>query len=122
MISERTIRRQLAKFGLTNKKYERADYKEIHEHLDDVAADVMMEIADVKSEIKQEIFDVESQVQDVAADVKSSVNESTERIISSLTNLFMIDGSKSTVRKPSNICSFPMPVNPMPMSTENLFE
>ena len=122
LISERTIRRQLAKFGLTNKKYERADYKEIHEHLDEVAADVMMEIADVKSEIKQEIFDVESQVQDVAADVKSSVNESTERIISSLTNLFTIDGSKSTVRKPSNICSFPMPVNPMPMSTENLFE
>jgi len=107
---------------MTDKKYERGDYKEIHNHIDEVAADMMLQIDDTKAEIKQEIFDVESQVQDVAADVKSSVNESTERIISSLTNLFTIDGSKSTVRKPSNICSFPMPVNPMPMSTENLFE
>jgi len=90
LISERTIRRQLAKFGLTNKKYERADYKEIHEHLDEVAADVMMEIEDAKSEIKQEIFDVASQVQDVASDVKSQMNESTDRIITSLTKLFTI--------------------------------
>ena len=59
-IGNSTIRNQMAKFGLTLKKYERKDYKEVHEHLDELHEDIL----DATDEINNKLDDGLDSIQD----------------------------------------------------------
>ncbi len=67
---DRTARKYMAQYGLTEKKFERSDYKELHEHLD---------------EISEQISDEAEEIHGHIAEVKEQLNVSTDSIHEHLT-------------------------------------
>ena len=64
-----TARNYMAKYGLTEKKYTRSDYKELHEHLDEVSEDLHEHIDEVSAELHTHIDNS-----------TNAINESTQEL------------------------------------------
>lgn len=52
---ERTARKYMQQFGLTEKKYERSDYKELHNHIDEATDEICNHIDEATDKLQQSI-------------------------------------------------------------------
>ena len=59
---ERTARKYMQQYGLTEKKYERSDYKELHEHIDEATDEICNHIDERTDKLQQSIGAVDDKL------------------------------------------------------------
>lgn len=99
--SERTARRYMANYGLTESKYIRSDYKELHDHLDELSEQISDEHEALHAHIDVSTQQLSDKLETLTQTVTQRVDDAFDRWLQQQSGGYRFNRLKSREEQPT---------------------